>query len=138
MARFADDRTYYYKGKKIDEQYHMGIDLASSANSPVEAGNNGKVIFAGKNGIYGLMVVIDHGQGIASLYGHLSEMKVAAGDLVKKGDVIGITGQTGLAGGDHLHFSMLVHGIFVNPLEWLDKHWIEDNITNKLDLIKQQ
>jgi murein DD-endopeptidase MepM/ murein hydrolase activator NlpD len=138
MARFADHRTYYYKGEKIDEQYHLGIDLASLANSPVEAANNGKVIFTGKNGIYGLIVVIDHGQGIASLYGHLSETKVAAGDLVKKGDIIGITGQTGLAGGDHLHFSMLVHGIFVNPLEWMDQHWIEDNITKKLDLIKQQ
>jgi len=138
MARFADHRTYYYKGEKIDEQYHLGIDLASLANSPVEAGNGGKVIFAGKNGIYGLMVVIDHGQGIASLYGHLSGMEVAVGDMVKKGDIIGFTGQTGLAGGDHLHFSMLVHGVFVNPLEWLDQHWIEDNITKKLDLIKQQ
>jgi murein DD-endopeptidase MepM/ murein hydrolase activator NlpD len=138
MARYADHRTYYYKGERIDEQYHLGIDLASLANSPVEAGNSGKVIFAGKNGIYGLMVVIDHGQGIASLYGHLSEIKVAVGDVVKKGDIIGITGQTGLAGGDHLHFSMLIHGVFVNPLEWLDEHWIEDNITKKLDLIKQQ
>jgi murein DD-endopeptidase MepM/ murein hydrolase activator NlpD len=138
MARFADHRSYYYNGEKIDEQFHLGIDLASLANSPVEAGNNGKVIFAGKNGIYGLMVVIDHGQGLASLYGHLSEINLAAGDIVKKGDIIGISGQTGLAGGDHLHFSMLVHGIFVNPLEWLDEHWIEDNITKKLDLIKQQ
>jgi murein DD-endopeptidase MepM/ murein hydrolase activator NlpD len=137
-AGYADHRTYYYRGQKIDEQYHLGIDLASLANSPVEAGNGGKIIFAGKNGIYGLMVVIDHGQGIASLYGHLSGMEVAVGDMVKKGDIIGYTGQTGLAGGDHLHFSMLVHGIFVNPMEWIDEHWIEDNITKKLDLIKQQ
>jgi murein DD-endopeptidase MepM/ murein hydrolase activator NlpD len=137
MARFADHRTYYYKGEKIDEQYHLGIDLASLANSPVEAGNSGKVLFAGKNGIYGLMVVIDHGQGLASLYGHLSGIGVATGDIVKKGDIIGNTGQTGLAGGDHLHFSMLVHGVFVNPLEWLDEHWITDNITSKLDLINQ-
>ena len=137
-ARYADHRTYYYNGKKIDEQYHLGVDLASLANSPVEAGNSGKIIFAGKNGIYGLMVVIDHGQGIASLYGHLSGMEVAVGDMIKKGDIIGYTGQTGLAGGDHLHFSMLVHGVFVNPLEWMDQHWIEDNITKKLDLIKQQ
>jgi len=137
MARFADHRTYYYKGEKIDEQYHLGIDLASLANSPVEAGNSGKVLFAGKNGIYGLIVVIDHGQGLASLYGHLSGIEIATGDIVKKGDIIGNTGQTGLAGGDHLHFSMLVHGVFVNPLEWLDGHWITDNITSKLDLINQ-
>ncbi len=138
MARFADHRTYYYQGEKIDEQYHMGIDLASLANSPIEAGNSGKVIFAGKLGIYGLSVLIDHGQGLASLYGHMSNMLVTAGDMVKKGDIIGNTGQTGLAGGDHLHFSILVHSVSVNPLEWIDNNWIEDNITNKLELIEQQ
>jgi hypothetical protein len=138
MARFGDHRTYFYQGEKIDEQHHMGIDLASLANSPIEAGNNGKVVFAGKLGIYGLSVLIDHGQGLASFYGHMSNMLVTAGDMVKKGDIIGNTGQTGLAGGDHLHFSTLVHSVFVNPLEWIDNNWIEDNITNKLDLIEQQ
>ncbi len=136
MARFADHRSYYYKDKKIDEQYHLGIDLASLANSPVIAGNSGRVIFAERNGIYGLTVVIDHGQGLASLYGHLSSMQVAVGQEVKKGDVIGHTGQTGLAGGDHLHLSMMVHGVFVNPLEWWDEHWISDNIEKKLELLK--
>lgn len=138
MAKFADFRTYYYKGEKIDEQVHLGIDLASLANSPVAAGNNGKIIFAERNGIYGLTVVIDHGQGIASLYGHLSSMNVTPGQEVKKGEIIGHTGQSGLAGGDHLHFSMLVYGVFVNPIEWWDDHWIEDNITRKLNLIKEQ
>lgn len=138
MAKFADFRTYYYKGEEIDEQVHMGIDLASLANSPVEAGNNGKVIFAERNGIYGLTVVIDHGQGIASLYGHLSSMDVTVGQEVKKGDIIGHSGQTGLAGGDHLHFSMLVHGVYVNPIEWWDDHWIEDNITRKVELIEDE
>jgi murein DD-endopeptidase MepM/ murein hydrolase activator NlpD len=137
MAKFADHRSYYYKGEKIDEQYHMGVDLASLANSPVAAANNGQIIFAERNGIYGLTVVIDHGQGLASLYGHLSEIKVAPGDVVKKGDIIGNTGQTGLAGGDHLHFSVLVNGVFVNPIEWWDSHWIRDNITRKLELIKK-
>ncbi len=138
MAKFGDHRTYYYQGERVDEQFHMGIDLASLANSPVEAGNNGRIIFAGKLGIYGLSVVIDHGQGLASLYGHLSNMLVTEGDIVKKGDIIANTGQTGLAGGDHLHFSILVHRVFVNPLEWIDDNWIEDNITNKLQLIEQQ
>ncbi len=138
MARFADHRTYFYNGEKIDEQYHMGIDLASTANSPIEASNNGIVVFAERNGIYGLTVILDHGQGLASLYGHLSSINVKVGDSVKRGDIIGISGQTGLAGGDHLHFSVLVHGTFVDPVEWWDPHWIKDNIIMKLDLIEAQ
>jgi murein DD-endopeptidase MepM/ murein hydrolase activator NlpD len=134
MARFADHRLYYYKGKKVDEQDHLGVDLASLANSPVEATNNGRVIFADRLGIYGLAVVLDHGQGLASLYGHLSKIEVSLGQVVRKGDTIGITGETGLAGGDHLHFSIMVNGIFVNPIEWWDEHWMEDNILRKLAL----
>lgn len=136
MAKFADHREYYYMGEKIDEQFHMGVDLASLANSPLEAANNGVIVFAQRNGIYGLTVVIDHGQGISSLYGHLSSIDVSAGDIVNKGDIIGYSGQTGLAGGDHLHYSMMIHGAFVNPIEWWDAHWIKDNVTRKLDLLK--
>ncbi|MBN2418464.1 MAG: M23 family metallopeptidase [Deltaproteobacteria bacterium] len=136
MAQFADKRSYYHNGQKIDEQYHMGIDLASLANSPIEAANNGIVVFAERNGIYGLTVVLDHGQGLSSLYGHLSTIDVKVGDPVKKGDILGYSGQTGLAGGDHLHYSVLVHGVFVNPKEWWDPHWIQDNITRKLEQIK--
>ena len=138
MAGYADHRSYLYKGSLVDEQDHMGIDLASTANSPVQAANTGKIIFAERNGIYGNMVVIDHGQGIASLYGHLSDILVTKDQDVIKGDIIGHTGRTGLAGGDHLHFSMLVHGVFVNPIEWWDDHWIQDNITSKLELIEGQ
>lgn len=138
MAGYADHRSYLYKGSLVDEQDHMGIDLASTANSTVQAANNGKIIFAERNGIYGNMVVIDHGQGIASLYGHLSDILVTKDQDVIKGDIIGHTGQTGLAGGDHLHFSMLVHGAFVNPIEWWDDHWIRDNISSKLELIEGQ
>lgn len=137
MAKYADHRSYFYKGEKVDEQTHLGIDLASLANSPVKAINNGKVLFAERNGIYGLTIVLDHGQGIASLYGHLSSMEVTTGQELKKGDVIGHSGQTGLAGGDHLHLSILIHGVFVNPIEWWDAHWIEDNITKKLTLINK-
>lgn len=136
MAQFADHREYFYMGEKIDEQFHMGVDLASLANSPLEASNNGVVVFAQRNGIYGLTVVIDHGQGISSLYGHLSSIDVSVGDILNKGDIIGYSGQTGLAGGDHLHYSMMIHGVFVNPIEWWDAHWIKDNINRKLDLLK--
>lgn len=134
-ARFADQRSYFYKGKLIDKEVHMGLDLASIANAPIPASNSGKVIYAGRLGIYGLSVIIDHGQGIFSLYGHMSRIDVSKGQDIKKGTIIGITGQTGLAGGDHLHFSILVNGIFVNPEEWLDYHWLRDNIIRKLKAV---
>ena len=101
MAQFGDRRLYYYKGNKVDEQDHLGIDLASLANSPVQASNSGRVIFADSLGIYGLTVVIDHGQGLSSLYAHLSKIAVALDQEVQKGAEIGYTGQTGLAGGDY-------------------------------------
>jgi hypothetical protein len=136
MARFADHRIYLYKGKKVDEKDHLGIDLASLANSPVQASNYGRVIFAGRLGIYGNTVVLDHGQGLASVYGHLSSIAVSLDQKVEKGAVIGHTGQTGLAGGDHLHFAIMLNGIFVDPIEWWDPHWIKDNVSRKLELIR--
>jgi murein DD-endopeptidase MepM/ murein hydrolase activator NlpD len=136
-ARFADRRVYYYKEKKIDDQVHLGVDLASLANSEVQAANNGRVIFADRLGIYGLTIVLDHGQGLASTYSHLSTKVVEVGQEVKKGEVIGLTGQTGLAGGDHLHFGIVVGGVLANPIELWDPHWIQDNITRKLALLNR-
>ncbi len=132
MATFGDRRTYYYNGKKISTSVHMGVDLASTRNAPVVASNAGIVAFTGRIGIYGNTVIIDHGMGVFSLYGHLSSISTRKDQTVKKGEEIGRTGLTGMAGGDHLHFSMIVGGKFVNPVEWWDPHWIQDNITGKL------
>lgn len=133
-AGFADHRTYYYNGKAIDQQVHLGMDIASTKRADVRAANRGIVTFADYLGIYGNMVLVDHGQGIFSLYSHLSQMNVAPGDKVDEKTVLGLTGTTGMAGGDHLHFSMLVHGVFVTPKEWWDQHWvtvtIEEPITD--------
>ncbi len=137
-AQFGDRRTYKYKGKEISSSFHMGIDLASTAHAGIGAANTGRVIMAEAVGIFGNTVIIDHGFGLASLYSHLSSMVVSPGDMVQKGDIIGNTGLTGLAGGDHLHFSMIVHNVFVNPLEWWDPTWIKNNITSKIDEIKVQ
>ncbi len=137
MAGFGDKRQYFYKGKMIDKQVHMGGDLASLGNAKVPAANNGRVIYAERLGIYGNTVVLDHGQGLASTYSHLNKIDVVVGQEVKKGSTVGLTGQTGLAGGDHLHFGVLVNGVFVNPIEWWDAHWIQDNITKKLVLLKK-
>ena len=136
QASFADHRSYRYKHHTIDQQDHLGIDLASVAHSPVPSSNNGKVVFTGYLGIYGKTVVIDHGFGLFSTYSHLSAIDVQKGQMVSKGDVIGRTGSTGLAGGDHLHFGIIVHNTFVNPVEWWDATWIKNNISTKIETIK--
>ncbi len=132
-AGFADNRVYKYKNKIIDRQIHLGIDLASIAHSPIPAANKGKVVFVGSIGIYGKTVIIDHGFGLQSMYAHLSSYNVKEKQIVSKGESIGHTGITGLAGGDHLHFSMLIHNTFVNPIEWWDKAWIKNNISSKIN-----
>lgn len=135
-AGFADHRKYIYNGKTIDQQTHLGIDLASLKNSPIPAANSGKVVHAGNIGIYGRTVIIDHGFGLFSLYSHMSRIGVEVGQTVAKGDHLGKTGRTGLAGGDHLHFSMLVHHTFVNPIEWWDASWIQNNILSKIGSVQ--
>jgi murein DD-endopeptidase MepM/ murein hydrolase activator NlpD len=135
-SSFADHRKYVYKNHVIDEEVHLGLDLASVAHSPIPAANNGKVVFIGNLGIYGNTVVIDHGFGLFSTYSHLSGFDVKEGQVVQKGQIIGRTGSTGLAGGDHLHFGMMVHDTFVNPVEWWDASWIKNNITSKIERVK--
>ncbi|WP_296304167.1 M23 family metallopeptidase [uncultured Desulfovibrio sp.] len=131
-AGFADHRFFSYQGKQVGESYHLGFDLASVRNADIPAANNGRVIFVGDMGIYGNLIIIDHGMGLMSLYSHCSEISVNKGTVVNKGDIIGKTGSTGLAFGDHLHFGILVGGVEVTPLEWLDAKWIRDNITGRL------
>ena len=124
------------KGKYLDSQVHLGVDLASVANAPVPAANKGKVVFTGDLGIYGKTVLLDHGYGLFSMYSHLNSFDVKEGQVVEKSGIIGRSGSTGLAAGDHLHFSMLVNNIFVNPLEWWDASWISNNVTGKIEAVK--
>ena len=131
-AGFADRRTYIYKGKEIDRQTHLGFDLAVTQHVPVAAANNGTVVNASWLGIYGNCVIIDHGLGVQSLYGHLMSFDVKVGDTVTRGQVVGRSDSTGLAGGDHLHFTLLVGGRMVNPVEWWDPHWVADRVERKL------
>ncbi|HEX3129230.1 MAG TPA: M23 family metallopeptidase [Thermoanaerobaculia bacterium] len=131
-AAFADRRTYVYNGKDIDQQDHLGFDMASVERDAIRASNRGKVVLARFFGIYGNAVVIDHGYGLMSLYGHLSSIGVQEGQTVERGQELGRSGQTGLAGGDHLHFTLLLGGLPVNPVEWWDPHWIQDRVARKL------
>jgi murein DD-endopeptidase MepM/ murein hydrolase activator NlpD len=131
-AFFADDRTYTYNGKEVDRETHLGFDLADRKHMPIYAPNSGKVIYADRLGIYGNCIVIDHGYGLQTIYGHMSQFIAKVGDKIDKGQQIGVSGETGMAGGDHLHFSMQVDGVQVNPIEWWDEHWIQDRVLSKL------
>jgi len=133
-SSFADTRNYIYKGKKIDQQVHLGYDLAVTQHVGVEASNDGRVVYAAPLGIYGNCIVLDHGYGLQTLYGHLSQINVHEGDMVKRGQVMGTSGQTGMAGGDHIHFGMQLDGVQIDPKEWWDSHWIKDHIAKRVDL----
>jgi murein DD-endopeptidase MepM/ murein hydrolase activator NlpD len=132
MASYGQERTYLFEGMAVSKSTHQGVDLASTERAPIEAANNGVVVFAGYLGIYGNTVIVDHGLGLSSLYAHMSDISAKPGQHVVRGETLGNSGSTGLANGDHLHFSILVGGEFVNPTEWWDAHWIRDNVTGKL------
>jgi murein DD-endopeptidase MepM/ murein hydrolase activator NlpD len=132
-ANFADERTYTYNNEPIDTAYHLGYDLSVTRRYPAEAANSGTVAFAGDLGIYGNSVILDHGLGLFTLYSHLSSIEVKNGESVKQRQVIGRTGETGLAAGDHLHYGVYLHGVAVLPVEWWDPKWINDNIQPKLE-----
>ncbi len=130
-AGFADQRTYVYNGSDVDHQVHLGFDLASTANAPVLAANRGRVVHAGWLGIYGNCVILDHGMGLQSLYAHLSSVGVNVGQIVETETVLGRSGATGLAGGDHLHFTMLLAGNAITPIDWWSAQWVQDRILRK-------
>ena len=129
---FADRRTYVYHGQGVDQQDHVGFDLSVVQHNPIEAANSGKVILAEYFGIYGNAVLIDHGAGLISLYGHMSQIDVKPGQVVKKKETLGKSGATGMAAGDHLHFGMFLQGVPVNPTEWWDEKWIKDHILDRM------
>ena len=133
-SNFADVRNYVYQGKKIDQQVHLGYDLSVTQHVGVLASNDGRVVWASPLGIYGNCIVVDHGYGLQSIYGHLSEIAVHEGDMVKRGQVMGKSGMTGLAGGDHIHFSMQLDGVQIDPKEWWDAHWIKDHIAKRVEV----
>ena len=133
-ATFADVRNYIYHGKKIDQQVHLGYDLAVTQHIGVQASNDGKVVYAAPLGIYGNCIVVDHGYGLQTIYGHLSRIDVHEGDMVKRGQAMGLSGMTGMAGGDHIHFAMQLDGVQIDPKEWWDPHWIKDHIAKRVEL----
>jgi len=133
-ATFADLRHYMYQGKEIDQQVHLGYDLAVTQHVGVEASNDGRVVWAAPLGIYGNCIVVDHGYGLQTIYGHMSHFDVHEGDMVKRGQVMGQSGMTGMAGGDHIHFAMQLDGVQIDPKEWWDPHWIQDHVARRVEM----
>jgi murein DD-endopeptidase MepM/ murein hydrolase activator NlpD len=130
-SRFGEHRTYFFEGRPVSSATHYGYDLASFSAAPITAAAAGRVVHAGELGIYGSCVIVDHGLGLATLYGHLSRLDVAAGARVEQGQRLGLSGDTGLAGGDHLHFAVLVGETYVDPLEWWDARWMKSHIYSR-------
>jgi len=128
-ASYGEMRTYYYNGEKISFAVHKGLDVAKVAHSKVYSSNKGKVLFERFEGIYGNTLGLYHKLGLVSTYSHCSNFSVANGSFVSRGTLIARTGATGAVFGDHLHFGIYIQGIPVEPLEWMDSHWIKDNIT---------
>jgi murein DD-endopeptidase MepM/ murein hydrolase activator NlpD len=127
-SRFGERRSYFLGGERVSEATHYGYDLASTAAAPITAAGGGRVVYADELGIYGSCVLIDHGLGLGTLYGHLSRLDVSVGDRVTQGQPLGLSGDTGLAGGDHLHFAVLVGAVYVDPIEWWDAEWVRTHV----------
>jgi len=138
VAKYAERRHYYLNDEKINEAWHLGIDWASVKKASIKVSNKGTVIFKDYLGLYGNTVIVDHGLGLASLYAHTSSQDVEIGETVNINQKISNTGATGAVFGDHLHFGILVQGVEVNPLEWMDKQWIKVRILDILNKTKKQ
>jgi murein DD-endopeptidase MepM/ murein hydrolase activator NlpD len=126
LGTLTADRISAYFGEQRSinggpvQGHHGGTDITSGFGAPIVATNDGTVVLSDRLVVRGNMVIIDHGGGVFSGYGHLSERSVAVGDTVAQGEVIGAEGMTGLVTGPHLHWEMSVGGVLVDGLRWLD------------------
>jgi murein DD-endopeptidase MepM/ murein hydrolase activator NlpD len=135
-STFGDARTVTVGGVEVLQEKILGARFPVQNRSTVQAANNGRVAFVGSLGLLGETVVIDHGLGLASIYGHLSQASVKLQDEVTLGQPIGRTGQSGFAQSEEVLFQIRVHGVPVSPNEWWDPTWIKDHIENKVNFVK--
>lgn len=131
-SSFALLRRYLFDGQVMRQSYHMGLDLAKTpvSNFNIFASNPARIAFAGYHGGYGNLLILNHGMGLYSEYGHCSRLLFQTGATVSGTNVVAISGKTGVATGDHLHFGMLVQGLYVNPTQWMSLAWVKENINN--------
>ena len=109
-------RVSPFTGRRV---FHEGLDIATKYNTPVKAAAKGVVVFSGRKAGYGKTIIVDHGYGYITKYGHNNKLLVKAGDKISKGDLIAEVGSTGRSTGPHVHYEVLVNGIPVNPLKFI-------------------
>ena len=103
----------------IFNRMHYGLDIAAPTGTPIFSSMDGTVAFANRKGNYGLMIEIDHGNGVSTRYGHCSAIMVRPGEYVYKGELIGEVGNTGFSTGPHLHYEIRIDGVPINPEDFL-------------------
>lgn len=116
LSSSMGNRSDPFTGEK---DFHPGLDISADKGDPVYATADGKVVNASLAGNYGNLVILDHGYGLETRYGHLSAFKVMAGQAVKRGDLLGLVGSTGRATSSHLHYEVRANGRILNPLQLL-------------------
>jgi murein DD-endopeptidase MepM/ murein hydrolase activator NlpD len=114
-SRFGNRQSPFFEGLT----FHQGLDIANEEGTSVKAPADGVIVFSGWQGSYGKLIVIDHGYGYSTRYGHLQRSLVNIGQRVKRGQVIAFLGDTGRSTAPHLHFEIRVHGVPVDPLKYL-------------------
>jgi murein DD-endopeptidase MepM/ murein hydrolase activator NlpD len=112
-----------HRGQPLYSWAHRGVDYAAALNTPVYAAQNGIISVAEQMQVHGGTIVIDHGQGVLSIYNHLNKITVKKDQYVTKNALIGYSGNTGHTTGPHLHYGLSVHDVRVNPQEWFGKKW---------------
>jgi murein DD-endopeptidase MepM/ murein hydrolase activator NlpD len=118
ISGFGKRRIYYVDGLFTFIRFHRGIDFKGKRGDPVFSPNRGAVVFADRRITTGTTLVLDHGQGIFSLFFHLDSIDVKVGETVRKGEKIGTIGSTGIAAGPHLHWGLFINGVYVDPSDW--------------------
>jgi murein DD-endopeptidase MepM/ murein hydrolase activator NlpD len=131
----GDQRAVFVGDREILRGPASGARFPVSRRSSVVASNTGKVVFVGELGLLGNTVVIDHGFGLSSTYGHLSEIRVPRGASVQRGQEIGLTGNSGFAQSEEVYFEIRLHGVPVSPNEWWDQSWVTDHVENKVAFV---
>lgn len=134
---FGDLRTITLPGGETIKNLTQGLRFAVGSRSSVVAAQAGHVQLVASLGTLGETVVLDHGCGIASVYGHLSRVGVTQGQQVTKGESLGETGSSGFALSEEVHFEVRLHGVAVSPHEWLDETWVRDHIENKVAAVQR-
>ena len=136
-----EDPHGLYDNNPINEMPVEELDLkeiVKEEKAKIKTSNSGEVVFKDYLGLYGNTIIVSHGLGLASLYAHTSTQDVEVSEFIEKSQKIANTGATGAVFGDHLHFGILIQGVEVNPLEWMDKHWIKVRITDVLNNANKQ